>query len=297
MPRVPLRIPVEILHRGESWQAETTDLGPGGCLVSSPRPLVERAQLRVILRCQRVPAALNVPACVAWARAALGGVAFTPRHVGAGPHPEAWFHGILEANPGLATGIGRVPERLALDAPLYLLPAPREVVDLAPDERALLARATNGMTVRALLASAALTEERVVKAVFALFDKDVLTLSAGQAGEVWKWRAAVGAAPEDRPPAPPWPVVASAAPARTGVARLARLEVGPSTPDRNLLRGAGASSRPAEAQARLDRARAAAAAKRIDQAVALLRQALALAPRDAEIARLLGDLAFKDRVI
>ena len=60
----------------------------------------------------------------------------------------------------------------------------------------------------------------------------------------------------------------------------------------------GASEAPprdVEAQAILDRARAAAGAGRYGEAVPLLRQALALAPRDVEIAQLLGDLVLKER--
>ncbi len=59
--------------------------------------------------------------------------------------------------------------------------------------------------------------------------------------------------------------------------------------------GAG---RPAKVQLLVDEAREAARGGRIhDQAIPLLRRALALSPRDAEIAQLLGELAFKDRKV
>jgi Flp pilus assembly protein TadD len=52
-----------------------------------------------------------------------------------------------------------------------------------------------------------------------------------------------------------------------------------------------------EAQECLDRAREATAAGDISGAIALLRRALALAPRDAEISAELGALAFRDRIV
>ncbi len=284
-------MPVEILHRGDSWQATTQDVGPGGCLVSSPRALVTGTQLRLVLRSAAVPEALNVAGNVAWARDALGGVAFTIRPLGFAPRPDRWFQRLLDARPGLANGIGRAPDRLALDAPLYLLPPPR-LVDLTADEEALLYCSLDGKTVGGLLSSAAVPEDRAARALFSLFEKGVLTLSLGRAGEGWKWRAVLRG---ERHPAE-----AERAPGagERGASSPHAPRIAPATTaplDAALLRGAGATRRPPEAQARLDEARAAAEASRIDQAVALLRQALSLAPRDAEISRLLGQLAFKDR--
>jgi hypothetical protein len=319
-PRVPLRLPVEILRRGESWQAETEDFGPGGCLVASPRVLVTRAPLRLVLRCDGVDDVLNVTGTVAWAGRTRGGVAFASLQVGLAAHPEAWFKGILRTRPGLASLLGRAPDRLPLDAPLYLLPPPRQTLDLGPDEMALLRRAENGITVHDLLSSAAVAEARAVKAIFALFEKSAFTLAMGQASETWKWRAALAGAghpgkelplardtgAREVHPVAPAPEAPAPSPSAGGLpARAPHLaQPRPSLPaavkaavDRTLLRGVSAARRPSGAQACLDQARAAAGAARIDQAVALLRRALALAPRDAEIARLLGQLAFKDRKI
>jgi hypothetical protein len=168
-------------------------------------------------------------------------------------------------------------------------------------------------------------ERRALKALFALFEKRVLTLSMGQASEAWKWRAALrGSGPhfDPQPPAPdssrapapalpaapvPGPPVISPC-ARRSQAAMAQhpplLRRDPALPaaeaspgGRDLLRGVGATRRSPEAHARLEEARAAASASRIDLAVKLLRQALVLAPRDAEISKLLGELAFKDRTL
>ena len=316
-------MPIEIVHGGETWQAQTENVGPGGCLVSSRWPLVEHARLRVVGRCQGVESVLNVACSVAWACEQRGGLVFTAGQLGLATRPEAWFKRILEARPGLATGLPRTPERLALETPLYLLPPPRLLVDLAPDEMALLRRAENGITVRDLLSSTGVGEERAARPLFALFEKNVLTLSMGQASEKWKWRAAMAGAGSPCSPAQPAsdaserqlrpitpapttraPCVSLAAngapPLDTNAPRLSPGQLAPllvrtSAPDLTLLRGVTAKRRSPEAQARLEQARAAVGTARIDQAVVLLREALALAPRDAEISTLLGELAFKDR--
>jgi hypothetical protein len=323
-PRVPLRLPVEVLHGRESWRAETNDLGPGGCLVLSPRPLIERSQVRVVLRCENLAEALDVCGNVAWARGDRGGIAFAARQLTLLRRPETWFKRLLEARPGLAGAMVRAPDRLRLDTPLYFLPAPRHIQDFTPDEMKLLCGAENGITVEALLSSSAMDEGRAARALFSLFEKSVLTLSMGQASDAWKWRAALRGSvlpcdaqqPPSHPPRAPLLRVApptSAAPRAPVLSPCARrsppianepplLRQHPTVPTagttgggRDLLRGVGATRRPPEAHARLEEARAAAQASRIDVAVMLLRQALVLAPRDAEISKLLGELAFKNR--
>jgi predicted Zn-dependent protease len=58
----------------------------------------------------------------------------------------------------------------------------------------------------------------------------------------------------------------------------------------------GASERSAQAQALFDRALVDIEAGNVKGAITLLRQAIALAPGDAQIAEALGKLAFKDRI-
>jgi PilZ domain len=304
-PRVPLRLRVDIAHRGDSWEAETEDLGPGGCLVLSQRPLVERAPLRLVLRASELPDTLSVSGSVAWATPARGGVAFRARQLGLGVDPEAWFKRLVAAQPRLMAALGRVPERVALDAALFLMPAPRRIVDFEPDELLLLRHADNGVRVQHLLSRAGLAEERGRRALFALFEKKVLTLTLGEAGaETWRWRALVAASGLPPPPVvePGGPPPASSAqpapqapPAPAGPRPFAPPRMERVAPPSSLLRGVNPSRRSPQAQARLDDARAAAAVGRIHDAVGLLRAALALAPRDPEIASLLGELAFKDR--
>jgi hypothetical protein len=326
-PRVPARIRVELAHGGHTWQAETGDLGPGGCLVVSPRPLVERAPLRLVLRADVLPEPLSVAGSVAWAREVRGGVAFESGRTAPGADPSAWFRRLLAADRILAAAVVPVPAQLDHEAPVYLLPAPRRLVELAADEVALLRHADHGLSIQALIRRAGLPEPRAVRALFGLFERRVLTLALGQAGEAWRWRAVLAesgyaplppaastpsAAPRLPPivrvaptPAPPAPPVLGPPPRleRTGATPLptpmpiALQRARPVAPASALLRGAHVGRRSPQAQERLDAARAHAGAGRVHEAIALLREALTLAPRDPEIAELLGRLAFKDRVL
>jgi Flp pilus assembly protein TadD len=58
----------------------------------------------------------------------------------------------------------------------------------------------------------------------------------------------------------------------------------------------GSRGRTAEAQLCFDRAVAAVSSGQVSGAIALLRRALALSPRDPEISALLAQLAFRDRM-
>ena len=90
-PRIQARLRVELAHAGETWSAETVDLGPGGCLVVSSRPLVARTPLRLVLRAEVLRDPLSVGGSVAWAREARGGVVFSERRYASGGDPSAWF--------------------------------------------------------------------------------------------------------------------------------------------------------------------------------------------------------------
>jgi PilZ domain-containing protein len=333
-PRVPIRLRVDVAQDGDAWRAETADLGPGGCLLVSPRPLVPRAALRLVVRSAAVPDVLAVPASVAWAAGGRGGVAFGPSQPWAATAPAAWFRKLLNAMPALAVEAPRVPERVELDAAVFLRRPPAELPPLSRDELALVGAVENGVRLAPLFARAGLASERASRALFGLLQKRVLTFALGDAGEAWRWRALLargaaspGAAPgptatplpsivrqrqapvvEPTPARPPPPVLPRATPVPVAtpfpfsppLPAAGPLAAAPPAP-RPVARAAPpalppATARSAKAQMLLEEARDAAAAGRIhDQAIPLLRRALAVAPRDPEIAAMLGELAFKDR--
>ncbi len=301
-PRVPARLAVGVSARGELFQAVTEDVGAGGCLLVTPRPLVQGAVLRLAIGDARDAGPLSVLGHVAWTSAEArlrAGVAFDGRQPGT-VDPDAWLRRWLASQPGLASRVLRAPERLYLDAPLYLLPPPRFIVDLTDEEAALLRLMDSGRTPRDLLDGRSTGAPAVVRALFALFEKRVLTLAMGSSVPAAQWKPVLASlAAEQRaaePAVAPTPAGAEPTPARTpaaaphavppqGAAAAASV-AGP---------GPGDAPRPPAAQECLDRARAAVGSGDVHTAIALLRRAIQLSPRDSEIAAMLGSLAFRGR--
>lgn len=297
-PRVPARLAVGVSARGEGFQAVTEDLGAGGCLLVTPRPLAQGTALRLAIADGREAGPLSVLGRVAWTRAEArlrAGVAFDERQPGT-VDPDAWLRRFLASQPGLASRIPRAPERLYLDAPLYLLPPPRFIVDLGGEEVDLLRRIDSGTTPRDLIDSRAESAPTVVRALFALFEKRVLTLALGSSVPAAHWKPALASLALERPA--PAPAGAAPAAVRTapsapagGPPRAAAAAPSVAGP------GPGATGRPRGAQECFDRAREAVGSGDVHTAIALLRRAIQLSPRDTEIASMLGTLAFRGRQV
>lgn len=338
-PRVPFHAPAEVTVDGETWQTELVDLGPGGCLLTSPRPLGPGAHLRLVVRSEEADEPLNMSARVVWAGGARVRLAFAGRYLSSGPDPQVWFRRVTAARPGLTDAASSTPAELPVQAPIYFRAAPRTLPALTADEALLVRRAENGASARELLARCGLGAERGQRALWALFDKRVFTLALGQASDPWRWRAGAAQAEAEpllhidrarrleptatpsllrgAPSAPPTLVRApptSAAPVRGAPAQppslVRRVQppglVGAAPPKRAqpelspsehavLLRGRSGGRRPERAQALYDAGLLAADEGRVSEAVALFRQALSLAPRDAEISKALGGVAFRGR--
>lgn len=372
-PRVPVRLRIVVSARGQGFEAETEDLGPGGCLVRLPRPLVQGLQVRVALGAASIPETLSVIGHVAWARSAdlmRAGVAFDLKQPGA-VRPQAWFQKLIAADPGMAARVSRAPERIGLDAPLYLLPPPRRILDLLPEEAALLRRLENGVTPRELLDGRPEQVAVATRTLFSLFEKRALTLALGQSAPAWQWREALSRLEEEgtiepvvledlgavvapldppirrtaptarpsrpppllrrealgpeRPPAQPPPKRPDAPaltpapaftppplrtpppPLSTSPASAPPLRPAARAPEEPTATPAPLVSKVADrtpgvgrgrtalAQQCLDMARAAAEGGDFHTAIGLLRRGLQIAPRDPEIADLLGRYAFRGR--
>jgi hypothetical protein len=351
-PRLPARCRVTVAHGGAGWVAETEDVGPRGCQIVSPRPLEVGGAARLIIESDRVVAPLTVTGRVAWSTGIgrqRAGVAFAERP--GGVDPTVWFKKLLVSQPALEAGLRRVPDRLPAETRLFLRPPPQHIFDFSPDETALIRMLGDGLTVRDVVHAGPLGEARAARAIFALLERRILTLSLGEAAPGWRWKAVlaemdarpvaqvIGLPPRARDTAAPRPwvpprlesVVAAvgsagahganpravpaavashaahaAPPAAPGGAApppdgaVPGRGHPPAAPGATPLDGrAGAAPtpprRPPEAQACLERAAAAVSSGEISGAIALLRRALALSPRDPEVAALLSQLAFRDR--
>jgi len=312
-PRLPARCRVTVAHAGAGWLAETEDLSPGGCQIVSPRPLEVGRAARLIIESARVPNPLSVLGRIAWMAGEgrhRAGVSFSERQ--AGVDPGAWFRKLLVSQPDPEGVLHRVPDRLAAATALFLRPPPQHILDFTPDEVRVLKLLEDGTTIERLL-KGPLAPAQVSRVVFALLDRRILTLSLGEAAPAWRWKAALSEieaqapsrrgveSPPGRATPRPWippPVeslVPSAAP-RAAPAQALAAYATHAAPRRWRPGGAPAparqSARPAEAQECFDRAVSAVSAGEFSGAIALLRRALSLSPRDPEVAALLGQIAF-----
>jgi hypothetical protein len=365
-PRAPARCRAAVVSPAGAFEAETEDIGSRGCQVVSPKLVRKGDGLALVISNGKMGEPLRVTGRVAWVSAQPPwriGIAFEAVHA---PVCERWFDAFVAAHPGVGS-FRRVPERIAVDATIYLGPPPRFLVDFTAD----------GATVDELMTRLRDGWPAAQRALFSLLARQAVTLSRGHAAHPDAWKKILtdveaslaieslgsvapslaappepiraAATPVPRPIATPVPIAPRPAedrptrtplgterrtytPVQTGAVpatsawgvpvqnpdRMLELDEGgppldiaaPSPQARGVGRtdssawgardGAGwrgtARARTPEVQDLLDRARAELAAANVNGAIALLRQALAQAPGDAEIADALGKLAFKDRL-
>lgn len=365
-PRAPARCGAAVISAAGVFEAETEDVGSRGCQVVSPELVKKGEALELVITNAKVGEPLRVTGRVAWVSAQPPwrvGIAFDEAHVAAG---ERWFEKLVAASPGLGS-FRRVPEKISVDATVYLGPPPRFLLDFTAEEAALLRAIASGARLDELRARLRDRWPAAQRAFFSLLARQAVTLARGQAAHPGAWkkilteveaslaveslgsapslaapaaRAAAAAAPgplptpmpmrslsaplppprptrTPPPAASPWgtpaldpspqielgdagPPLEIAAPLPRGASR-AEPAAGWATPP-PLRAGAGsgwrepAQARSAEAQALYDRALAEIDGGDVNGALALLREALKLAPGDPDIAAALGKLAFKDRL-
>lgn len=305
-PRLPARCRVTVAHGGAGWVAETEDVGPRGCQIVSPRPLEVGAAARLVIESGRVPGPLTVLGRVAWGVGdgrCRAGVAFSDR-VG-NVDPATWFKRLCGLHPELDAALRRVPDRLPLETALYLRPPPVHIFDFARDELRVLRALGDGTTVGEVLRRGQMSEAQAARTIFALLERRILTLAMGEAAPAWRWKAAIAelemqgkglrrlepvpdpSTPRAWVPPPVETLLLSRAP-RPVPAQAARAYVAEAAA------ALPATQRSREAQLCFDRAVTAISAGETSAGVALLRRALALSPRDPEVAALLGQVSLKD---
>jgi hypothetical protein len=343
-PRAPARCKVTVKAEAFAFAAETEDIGPHGCQVVAPRALARGAALDLRFTNPGMRDGLRVAGRVAWASSHAPwrvGVAFAEASI---PDSTRWFTTLLESVPGMGA-YKRLPERISVDAMIYLGPPPRFVVDFTADEVRILRAIGSGVSVDELRLRLRDRFDGAKHALFSLLMRSHVTLARGGSAHPESWKrildeeeASLAAEaldgesaatppplpPLERPAAPPPPVAAvpprpstspvppppppvaapppartppPAAPAAAGTPPPMEIYRDLPTPD---FQGAGVGwrtprERSAAAHELFVRAVQERDAGSVQGAIALLRRALALAPGDPEIARALGDLAFKPR--
>lgn len=325
-PRSPSRCAIQVRTAEAAWSAETEDISPLGCQLVAPGAVARGLPMTLVFANPKVPGSLKVEGKVAW------GSSRPPWRVGVAfgeegrPSVDRWFARLVAAYPGLS-GLRRVPDRLPVDAMLFLAPPPTFLLDFTPDEIEVLRHVAGGTTIASLRARLAAGWSASQRAVFSLLARGVVTVSRGASAHPSAWKKVmaglgaefvteapravkpapfierlvagnaaaarggeeIGAKPAPTPPASALlPVPAAPAVPPVPVAPAAPVASSPESPTAGTGWRGGVRARSREAQESFDLGRRELAAGRSSSALAHLRRALQLAPGDAEIAAEIG---------
>ena len=247
-PRAPARCRASVLSAAGVFRADTEDVGAHGCQLVGARTARSGERIQLEISNELVTGVLRVAGRIAWATAVEPwrlGVAFEPEELA---RARDWFERLVASHPGVGA-FRRVPDRIPLDAPVFLGPPPRRLADFSPDELALLRWVGDGRPVREILSSFGPRWASVQRSFFALLTRQHLTLLPRVAVPAADWAAVLedterprslepeAAVPELRspPPAAPDPRDAARGPA-------ARQPPGATVPTSSARAWAGAAS-------------------------------------------------------
>jgi hypothetical protein len=187
-PRAPVRCRTDVTGAdGSRWSAETEDVGPRGCQIVAPtrRPMGEALVLQITT--EGLSRTLRVGGKVAWASRAEPwrlGVAFAEQDMAVAAD---WYDALVAKNPALAAYRG-VPERISVDATVFLGPPPR-LVDFTSDEIQILRCVGSGISVGELRTRLKAIWDRAQHALFSLIVRRHLVLARGAAVLPATWKA------------------------------------------------------------------------------------------------------------
>jgi hypothetical protein len=190
-PRAPARCRAAVASAAGSFEAETEDIGARGCQIVSPRGVKKGETVRLAIASDKVPEPLRVSGKVAWVSARLPwrvGIAFDEAAL---PESTRWFERLVAAYPGMGS-LRKVPERIAVDATVYLGAPPRFLVDFSADEALLLRAIGSGARVDELQARLRDRWPAMQRALFSLIARAAVTLVRGHAVHPDSWKRILG---------------------------------------------------------------------------------------------------------
>ena len=174
-----------------AFEVATEDISAHGCRIVAPRLVRKGEPINLVLTAPGIKAPLKVNGTVAWTSIAAPwrmGISFDERN-----HPEStrWFSQLL-STAGL-TRPERAPDRVPLQATVYLGAPPRFVLDVTPAEMALLEEIGTGTTVLELVSK--FPEQRAIRerALFSLLAQRLATLTRGVSVHPNAWGPVFGA--------------------------------------------------------------------------------------------------------
>ena len=316
VPRVMVSVPVGAVVGQDRFDSSTVDLGPRGCQLVVPRPHPRGTLVSLVARHREADASLQANGIVAWTSAQEPyrmGVAFGESSRAAA---TTFFDQVVAARPALA-GWRQVPTRLPLEASVWLARPPTRLVDFTPDEVATLRAVGSGSTMFELRARLRDRWSTAHRSVFSLLASGFITLALERSVAASEWSAllnrleaeialeslddpmaglAAARDGDDLDEDRPGPALGGHRGRPTASDGAAGLDLDPELLLREpepTLSLATAPTRTPEAEAAYRRALVELEAGRSGAALTQLRQALSLAPGDAEIAERLGETAFR----
>lgn len=187
-PRAPVRCRAEITGTdGSRWTSETEDVGPRGCQIVAPHRRPQGEALLLLISTEGLTRTLRVGGKVAWISAAEPwrlGVAFAEQDAAVAVN---WYEALLAKNPALAAYRG-VPDRISVDATVFLGPPPRLVMDFTKDEIQILRCVGSGVSVGELRSRLRDIWDRAQHALFSLIVRRHLVLARGASVLPGTWK-------------------------------------------------------------------------------------------------------------
>ncbi len=187
-PRAPARCRVEVLSAVQVFTGETQDIGSHGCQLIAPVAMPKGTEVELEITSGRVPETLRIGGRVAWSSAQPPwriGIAFAEAELDEGRH---WMELLFAAFPAMA-GMRRIPDRIPLDAMLYLGPPPKFLADFTDDEIRLLRAVGSGAQLAEVRARLKESWPRAVRALFSLLAHQHLSLSRGGSAHPASWKS------------------------------------------------------------------------------------------------------------
>lgn len=228
-PRAPARCRTAVFSQDGPFECETEDVGSRGCQLVAPRRVRKGEKVELHLTNGKLDPPLRVRGTVAWVSPQAPwrlGIAFDEESV---PGAARWFERLVAAHPGLGA-FRRVPEKIPVEAMVYLGPPPRFLLDFTADEASLLRAIASGARLDELMARLRDRWPAAQRALFSLMARQMVTLNRGQAAHVDAWKkvlteveaslaveslGSVGPTLTAPPPPPPAPAPAAARSAPT----------------------------------------------------------------------------------
>ena len=186
-PRAPSRCVTEVRTGDTGFAAETEDIGPTGCQLVAPGALPRGQVVMLTFANSKVKGLLSVEGKVAWVSSRPPwrvGVAFGEK---SRLSAQLWFERLVAAQPGLG-GYRRVPDRLPVDAMIFLSPPPSFLFDFTVEEVEVLRHVAGGSTIASLRERLGASWNVTQRALFGLMSRGLVTVNRSAASHPAAWK-------------------------------------------------------------------------------------------------------------